>query len=100
MFHCYFCVELGKGVASTVGHSLLLLHHYLLSWTDVSNKLCIKLVNEGHLMQHFFEIKELSNSLAEDKVRMYVCMHVCMYVCVHEYTYVCTVCTYVCMHQC
>ena len=58
-------------MASTVGHSLLLLHHYLLSWTDVSNKLCIKLVNEGHLMQHFFEIKELSNSLDEDKVYVY-----------------------------
>lgn len=55
-------------MASTVGHSMLLLHHYLMSWTDVSKRLCSKLVNDGHLLQHFIEVKELSNSLAGDKV--------------------------------
>ena len=34
-------------------------------------------------MQHFFEIKELSNSLDEDKV--YVYAYLCIYVCVHKY---------------
>ena len=51
-----------------VGHSMLLLHHYLMSWTDVSQRLCLKLFSEGHLLQHFVEIKELSNSLADDKM--------------------------------
>ena len=63
-----FCVELGTGVAGTVGHSMLLLHHYLMSWTGVSKRLCSKLVSDGHLLQHFFEVKELSNSLAGDQV--------------------------------
>ena len=63
-----FCVELGTGVAGSVGQSMLLLHHYLMSWTDVSKRLCKKLVSGGHLLQHFFEVKELSNSLAEDQV--------------------------------
>ena len=66
--YCIHCVELGKGVTGAVGHSMLLLHHYLISWTDVSKKLCLKLFNDGHLLQHFAEIKELSNSLADDKV--------------------------------
>ena len=52
----------------TLGHSMLLLHHYLLSWSEVSSKLCAYLVNEGHLMQHFMEVKQLANSLAGDKV--------------------------------
>jgi len=66
------CTGLGVGVERTQGHCMLLLHHYLLSWSGVSRKLCAHLVNEGHLMQHFMELKELSNSLASDKVQMYI----------------------------
>lgn len=64
----YFYIDLDKGVDGTLGHSMLLLHHCLLSWSGVSRKLCAHLVDEGHLLQHFTEVKELSNSLISDKV--------------------------------
>lgn len=68
LFGCVPSLELGRGVAAAEGHSMLLLHHYLMSWTDVSRRLRWRLVHDGHLLQHFFEIKELSNTFPDDKV--------------------------------